>query len=123
MKNVVSFLLAGFALQAQPPSDSAVRAILAERIDKPNQGVGIVVGIIDANGRRYISHGAFGVNDPRPAGNDTVFEIGSTTKIFTSTILADMVRRGEVSLDDPVARYLPPEAKIPRRGGKQITLL
>ena len=52
-----------------------------------------------------------------------MFEMGSTTKVFTSTILADMVKKGEVSLDDPVAKYLPKEAKVPERGGKQITLL
>ena len=123
MKHIVCLLLTACAVWAQVPTDAEIRAILAERIDKLNQNVGIAVGIIDGNGRRYVSYGTFGVNDPRPVGNDTVFEIGSTTKVFTSTILADMVRRGEVSLDDPAARYLPPEAKIPERGGKQITLL
>ncbi len=52
-----------------------------------------------------------------------MFEIGSITKTFTGIILSDMVRRGEVSLDDPIAKYLPPEAKVPSRGGRQITLL
>ncbi len=33
-----------------------------------------------------------------------------------------MVQRGEVALTDPVAKYLPPEVKMPERGGKQITL-
>jgi serine-type D-Ala-D-Ala carboxypeptidase/endopeptidase len=111
------------ALRAQVPADADIRAILAERIDKLHQNVGIVVGVIDSNGRRFVSYGTFGVKDPRPVGNDTVFEIGSTTKVFTSTILADMVRRGEVSLDDPVAKYLPAEVKMPQRGGKQITLI
>jgi CubicO group peptidase (beta-lactamase class C family) len=123
MKQVLWLLFAAMALQAQAPSDDEIRAILAERIDKLNQGVGIVVGIVDSNGRRYVSYGNMGINDTRPVGNDTVFEIGSTTKVFTSTILADMVRRGEVSLDDPVAKYLPKDVKVPERGGKQITLL
>src|SRR5258708_9011912 len=111
------------ALRAQVPADPDIPPILAERIDKLHQNVGIVAGVIDANGRRFVSYGTFGVKDPRQVGNDTVFEIGSTTKVFTSTILADMVRRGEVSLDDPVAKYLPAEVKMPQRGGKQITLV
>ena len=43
-------------------------------IDTLHQNVGIAVGIIDGNGRRYVSYGNFGVNDPRPVGNDTVVE-------------------------------------------------
>ncbi len=51
-----------------------------------------------------------------------MFEIGSITKVFTASVLASMVARGEVRLDDPVARYLPPSVKAPTRGGKEITL-
>ena len=54
---------------------------------------------------------------------DTVFEIGSITKVFTSLILADMAVRGEVKLDDPVAKFLPPTVKVPERDGRKITLL
>jgi serine-type D-Ala-D-Ala carboxypeptidase/endopeptidase len=35
------------------------------------------------------------------------FEIGSVTKLFTGLLLADLVVRGEVGLDDPVTTYLP----------------
>ncbi|HTI03760.1 MAG TPA: serine hydrolase, partial [Gemmatimonadales bacterium] len=52
-----------------------------------------------------------------------VFEIGSITKVFTASVLADMVARGEVRLDDPVAKYLPASVHVPSYGGKQITLV
>jgi CubicO group peptidase (beta-lactamase class C family) len=110
-------------LCAQAPSDAEVRAMLAERIDTLHRGVGIAVGIVDANGRRFYNHGTFAVDDPRPIANDTIFEIGSVTKVFTSLLLADMVQRGEVSLDDPIAKFLPPDVKVPERGGKKITLI
>ena len=42
---------------------------------------------------------------------------------ITSLLLADMVERGEVALEDPVAKYLPPGVKMPERNGRQITLL
>src|SRR6187402_3567397 len=42
-----------------------------------------------------------------PDGDRSIFEIGSITKVFTSTLLADLVRRGVVGLDDPVAAHLP----------------
>jgi serine-type D-Ala-D-Ala carboxypeptidase/endopeptidase len=123
MKRCLYLLAAAMALRAQAPTDAAIRAILADRIDKLHQNVGIAAGIVDANGRRFVCYGNFSVKDLRPVGNDTVFEIGSTTKVFTSTILADMVRRGEVSLDDPVAKFLPADVRMPERGGKQITLV
>ena len=101
------------------PSDSALKALLAARVqtfpDTARHGEGIVIGLLDATGgRRYV---AIGVD------TGSVFEIGSITKTFTASILADMVARGEVRLDDPVAKFLPPSARIPARGGKQITLL
>ncbi|MFL6245524.1 MAG: serine hydrolase, partial [Thermoanaerobaculia bacterium] len=53
---------------------------------------------------------------------DTLFEIGSITKVFTALLLADAVQRGEVALSDPVSKYLPANVKVPERGGKKITL-
>jgi serine-type D-Ala-D-Ala carboxypeptidase/endopeptidase len=104
------------------PSDAAIDQILNERIDAQKQGVGIVVGLIDTHGRRIISEGAFDQVDDRPVGGDTLFEMGSITKVFTATLLTQAVERGEVKLDDPVAKYLPASVKVPERGGKQITL-
>jgi serine-type D-Ala-D-Ala carboxypeptidase/endopeptidase len=41
------------------------------------------------------------------AGPQTIFEIGSVTKVFTALLLADMAERGQVRLSDPAATYLP----------------
>lgn len=119
-------LIQGVAAQspanAPIPSDSEIRNILVERIDKDRQSVGIVVGIIEPAGRRIIAYGTLDKGDKRPLGGDTLFEIGSVTKVFTSLLLADMVQRGELALTDPVARYLPAGVKVPEHGGRQITL-
>jgi CubicO group peptidase (beta-lactamase class C family) len=115
-------IAASAALPAVFPTDADVRKILADRIDTQHQSVGIVVGLLDASGRRIVSYGAPAKDDKRPLNGDTLFEIGSVTKVFTSLLLADAVRRGEVALSDPVAKYLPAEVKVPERGGKKITL-
>lgn len=52
----------------------------------------------------------------------TIYEIGSVTKVFTSLLLAEAVKRGEVSLDTPLSRVLPPDVKPPKRDGQEITL-
>lgn len=103
-------------------SDDEIRKIITQRVEA-RQATGIVVGVIDPNGRRIISYGTLAAGDTRPLNGDTVFEIGSITKVFTSLLLADMVRRGEVALNDPVAKYLPEGVKMPERAARAITLL
>ncbi len=99
-----------------------IREILAKRIDQQKQATGIVVGVIEPAGRRVVAYGNLGKDDPRTLDGDTIFEIGSVTKVFTSLLLADMVNRNEVALDDPAAKYLPESVKMPERSGKAITL-
>lgn len=116
-------LAAAVWAQSPLPSDEEIRKILADRIDVQHRSVGIVVGIVGPEGRRIIAYGHLEKGDSRPLNGDTVFEIGSITKVFTSLLLADMVQRGEVALDDPVAKYLPPSVKMPQRNGRSITLV
>jgi CubicO group peptidase (beta-lactamase class C family) len=104
------------------PSDEEIRKILIQRIDEAKQSVGIVVGVIEPAGRRIVSYGAVAKGDKRPLDGDTVFEIGSISKVFTSLLMSDMVQREDVALSDPIAKYLPDGVKVPERGGRAITL-
>jgi serine-type D-Ala-D-Ala carboxypeptidase/endopeptidase len=104
------------------PPDAEIRNVLVQRVDDFHQSVGIVVGMIGPNGRKVVSYGALEKGDSRVLNGDTVFEIGSVTKVFTSLLLSDMVQRGEVALTDPVSKYLPATVKVPQRNGRQITL-
>jgi CubicO group peptidase (beta-lactamase class C family)/glucose/arabinose dehydrogenase len=104
------------------PPDADIRSILIKRIDADKQSLGIVVGIVEPTGRRLVTYGSLAKGDPRPLTGDTVFEIGSVTKVFTALLLADMAQRGEVSLADPIAKFLPADVAVPVRGGRAITL-
>jgi D-alanyl-D-alanine-carboxypeptidase/D-alanyl-D-alanine-endopeptidase len=104
------------------PSDADIAAILAERIDRDGLGVGTVLGVIDRAGRRIVAHGAASRRARRPLDGDTVFEIGSITKVFTALLLCEMAERGEVDLEEPVAALLPPGVAVPQRGARRITL-
>jgi serine-type D-Ala-D-Ala carboxypeptidase/endopeptidase len=114
--------LTSVSAQTVAPPDSEIRKILADRIDRDHQGVGIVVGIIEPKGRRIVSYGSLAKDDQRPLNGDTVFEIGSMTKVFTSLLLMDMVQKGELALTDPVSKFLPATVKIPEQNGRKITL-
>src|SRR5947209_464143 len=104
-------------------STDEIREILIKRIDQQKQAVGIVVGVIEPAGRRIVAYGNLANGDSRTLDGDTIFEIGSISKVFTSLALADMVNRKEVALDDPATKYLPEHVRMPERNGKSITLL
>ena len=103
--------------------DEEILNILKDRIDSARQSVGIVTCSFDAGRQKITAYGSGGAPNERPLDGDTVFEIGSITKVFTALLLTEMVMRGEVALDDPVAKFLPANVKVPNRDGKQITLL
>ena len=103
------------------PSDEALTARIRGVVEA-GQAKGIVLGVMEADGStRVVAYGDPGPG-ARPLGPSSVFEIGSLNKVFTATLLADMVARGEVSLEDPVGRYLPEGVAAPSRG-REITLL
>lgn len=104
------------------PADEAVRDFIRPYIDK-RQAKGIVVGLIEPDGRRRVLTFGEAGEGARPLSASSVFEIGSITKTFTGAVLAEMVRRGKVKLDDPVAKYLPADVRVPSRNGRQITLV
>jgi D-alanyl-D-alanine-carboxypeptidase/D-alanyl-D-alanine-endopeptidase len=109
--------------QVALPSDADIRQMLVDRIVLEHRNVGIVVGIITPQGRRIVAYGHLEKGDSRPLNGNTIFEIGSMSKVFTSLLLSQMVQRREMALNDPVAKYLPETVKLPQKDGKQITLV
>jgi len=103
-------------------SDAEIRDLLVQRIDRQAQSVGIVVGIVGAAGRRIVSYGRLSRDDDRQPDESSIFHLGSIGKVFTALLLAEMARKGEVALDDPVAKFLPETVRMPQRGGREITL-
>jgi len=104
------------------PAEADVRAMLTDRL-VPGTDTGMVVGLIAKGNSRIIAAGKSGAAGSPAPGGDTIFEIGSATKVFTTTLLAIMAERGEVRLEDPAAQYLPSSVKVPERNGRKITLL
>jgi len=98
----------------------AIQAFLRKSFSEGNAGM--VVGVLDQHGSRVLSAGKLDNGTEEEVNGDTIFEVGSVTKVFTSLLALDMDRRGEMKLDDPVAKYLPERVKVPAYEGKEITL-
>ena len=103
-------------------ADPELRASIYDVLDRrARKHVGIAVGARRDGKSMLVGRGRVADDRPQPPDERTIFEIGSITKVFTATLLADMAREGLVGFDDPVQRYLPAGLVIPVRG-RPITL-
>lgn len=80
--------------------------IRREMTDK--QLPGISVALVD--GSQIVWQQGYGFADPKakiPITADTVFRVGSVSKLFTDIAVMQQVERGKLDLDAPVTKYLP----------------
>lgn len=90
------------------PIGEAVQKVMAER-EIPGAVLLVQRGDLIALRR------AFGMRDLEralPMTEDTLFQVGSVTKVFTATLLAQLVADGTVTLADPIRKHLPAELQL-----------
>ena len=118
----VALAFVHFAARAQPhPIDvEPLAQTLLQRLGDSETPACIAVGVVRE--KSTVSFGCSSEAGPAALDRDSLFEIGSITKGLTGLVLADMVRKGEVRLEDPVSMHSRPGAKLPTRGGREITL-
>lgn len=106
-----------------PPlsSGEAIDRALVRRVNECGLSPGMAIGVLDGDDQKFFTRGRTGLSG-EPVDEQTIFEIGSITKLFTALLLTDMAQRGEVSLNTAVADLLPMETRVPDRGGVPITL-
>ena len=90
----------------------AVKALVQPRIDR-DEALGIVVGLVREGRREVFGYGRQSLDGDCRVNGQTIFEIGSISKVFTSIALADMAEAGLVKLDDPVQSLLPEGRRVP----------
>lgn len=96
--------------------------ILKNMGDKSKGGVSIVLGVITPNGTSVSGYGNISKANTTKVNGNTIFDIASITKTFTTSLLADAVKSGLVNLDDPIEKYLPAGVRVPTYNGHKITL-
>ena len=70
----------------------------------------------------FYSNGKISKTNNTTVDQNTIFAIGSNTKVFTTILLTEMVEDGLIKLNDPIDKYLPPNATIPQYKGHKITI-
>src|SRR6187401_1644012 len=122
--------IAPLRICAQPSSGTRVdyksaievleRFVAHEMADKDLPAVSIAL----VDDQQIVWSKGFGFADPvkkTPATAETVYRVGSVSKLFTDIAVMQLVERGKLDLDAPVTRYLP-DFKPRNPFGKAITL-
>jgi CubicO group peptidase (beta-lactamase class C family) len=98
-----------------------VKTAIKSNIDN-GSNAGIVLALIDPNGTQFYGYGKMSAANQTNVNQNTLFDIGSITKSFTTLLLADMANHGLVNLNDPIEKYLPATVKVPTYNGQHVTL-
>lgn len=104
------FWLIAAASGAEPPAvldPGALRAVCERAVGEWRIAPGLAIGWAGPEGRGVVTCGASGSAASAEVTGSTLFEVGSLTKVFTASLLADMVDRGEVRLDEPLGAFAP----------------
>jgi CubicO group peptidase (beta-lactamase class C family)/D-alanyl-D-alanine dipeptidase len=114
----VALTLSAFCNRTMAQSATAVRKDYTDVVEKLRPFIqqqmaekelpALSIALIDD--QQIVWAEGFGMADPKtktPATADTVYRIGSVSKLFTDLAIMQLVERGELNLDAPVTDYLP----------------
>jgi len=103
--------------QAQCPQapDGAANARPADEVDEYIDSImkkahipGAAVAIVrDGKVEKMATYGLANLEWDAKTAPDTAFQIASTTKVFTGTLLMRLVQEGRIGLADPISKHLP----------------
>ncbi len=104
---IVALLAAGPARAQQVNVEQIVAQKVQPILPENGKGGGGVAVAVRVNGNTQFFNYGF-ANDARNerVTADSIFNLGSVGKLFATTTLAEAVKRGELGLDDPVAKYV-----------------
>ncbi|HEV7767432.1 MAG TPA: serine hydrolase [Thermoanaerobaculia bacterium] len=103
---VIVSLALTVALAAQPVDTKAVDRIVTSTM-KAWQIPGVAIAIVKNDRVVYASgYGTKELGGTEPVTADTLFQIASTTKAFTTTALAMLAAEGKLSFDDSVRQHV-----------------
>ena len=104
---VIGVLLTGGSARAQELNlEQIVKQKIQPILPKNGEGGGVAVAVRMGGKTSFFNYGMANNVQRRPVTADSIFNLGSVGKLFATTLLAQAVKQGELSLDDPVAKYV-----------------
>lgn len=78
-----------------------------DALAKQHKVPGAAMGIL--SGKEYVEFvtGVTNLDTQQPVTRDTIFQIGSNTKVMVATLIMKLQEQGKLSLDDPVRKHVP----------------
>jgi len=117
---IIWALLSAAPLHAQVNIEQIVKEKVQPILPKNGEGGGVAVAVRMNGKTSFFNYGMADNAQNRPVTADSIFNLGSVGKVFATTLLAQAVKNGELSLDDPVAKYV---TELQRGGDiRRITL-
>ncbi len=104
------------ALDLREAVEAGARTLL-----EPGLVQGMAIAFEHPHGSEKLFLGSVGSGGEAPTA-ETIFEIGSVTKVFTALALVELVGQGELELTAPVASLLTESFEIPDYEGVEISL-
>lgn len=104
-------LLPAVAVAQTPPEYAPVVKQLSALIDQQVKDKNLpALSIALVDDQKLVWSAGFGFRDAKktqPATADTVYRVGSVSKLFTDVAVMRLVEQGKIDLDAPVSKYLP----------------
>src|SRR5437763_551556 len=118
--SVIGALLSAGSAPAQVNIEQIVTQKVQPILPKTGSGGGVAVAVRMNGNTSFFNYGMADNAQKRQVTADSIFNLGSVGKVFATTLLAQAVKQGELSLDDPVAKYV---TELQRGGDiRRITL-
>jgi beta-lactamase class C len=99
-------LTAGSARAQELNVEQIVKQKVQPILPQTGKGGGVAVAVRMDGKSSFFNYGMASNAQSRPVTADSIFNLGSVGKVFATTLLAQAVKNGELSLDDPVAKYV-----------------
>jgi CubicO group peptidase (beta-lactamase class C family) len=118
-----AWLLVSLPLFAETGASSPRIAAGIEQMIQANEITGAVTLIVTRDGITHLAAtGKSGPGPAKPLRKDSIFWIASMTKPVTGTAILMLQEEGKLSVDDPVAKYVPEFGSLKTPSGKAANL-
>lgn len=101
------FTGAAMGKSADPATLDSVVQQAATEIMKAHDISGLAIAVSHNGTQQFYSYGVASKATEAPVSPDTLFEVGSISKLLTATLATYAQAGGQLSLADPVEKYLP----------------